>query len=439
MQEAGGRARFWAPAVVIVVAAVIRCWGLTTPDQLYWDEQYYVFDAEAYLGGGFGQPLLPAPTVKIADEGTWVHPPLGKWLIALLGVGPVGARPLGWRLPSVVFGVAGVALLYLLALHLWGSIWWATMAASLLSLDGLHIVQSRIAMLDIFMSTFVIAGVLLVVLDHKRQLSVERSSHTGPIAAVFGSWYRLASGSALGAAVACKWAAIPALVVAALFCLIWSLNADRGSARLWIFATVGMSFVVAPLVVYLMSYGAFFFQHGAAAQDFATLQRRMLEYHQSHSKAQPESSRAWTWPLMLHPSVYLTRVDGTSVQRVVALGNPVVWWVFLVTIPPAMVRWIRRPTWPVGLIFAMYAALFLPWLFISRSEFIFYMLPAVPFMCLGVTAALRDLPRETGRRLAVGIIVLATVTFVAFFPWWSGTWVPATRVTYLDLLPEWPS
>ncbi len=68
--------------------------GAPCPGQLYWDEHYYVFDAEAYLGGGFGQPGIGSPPpVRIADEGTWVHPPLGKWMIALRSKpGPEGHR-----------------------------------------------------------------------------------------------------------------------------------------------------------------------------------------------------------------------------------------------------------------------------------------------------------------------------------------------------------
>lgn len=59
---------------VIVLAAILRLWGLASPPNLYWDEQYYVSDAEVYLGGGIGQPIPGEPPVKIADEGTWVHP-----------------------------------------------------------------------------------------------------------------------------------------------------------------------------------------------------------------------------------------------------------------------------------------------------------------------------------------------------------------------------
>ena len=152
------RAAVLVPAIVILLAGGLRFWGLSFPPDLYWDEQYYVFDAEVYLGGGIGQPVGDPPAVKIADEGTWIHPPLGKWIIALLGVGPLGLRSIGWRLPSALFGTAGVALLYFLALELWGSVWWAGLAALLLALDGLHIVQSRMAMLDIFLTTFITAG-----------------------------------------------------------------------------------------------------------------------------------------------------------------------------------------------------------------------------------------------------------------------------------------
>ncbi len=120
------------------------------------------------------------PAVRIADEATWVHPPLGKWIIALLGIGPIGQRSIGWRLPSAVFGIAGVALLYLLALHLWRSVWWAGFSALLLALDGLHIVQSRMAMLDIFLTTFITAAVLFLVLDRERMESATVSRPMAP-------------------------------------------------------------------------------------------------------------------------------------------------------------------------------------------------------------------------------------------------------------------
>ena len=181
------------PLIVLAIAAGLRLWGLASPDQPYGDEPYYAFDAAAYLGGGTVGPIgADPPAVRIADEGTWVHPPLGKWIIALLGVGPIGQRSIGWRVPSAVFGIAGVGLLYLLALRLWRSVWWAGLAALLLALDGLHIVQSRMAMLDIFVTTFVTAAVLFLVLDRERMET--RRSVAGGLGSSGSSARRIACG-----------------------------------------------------------------------------------------------------------------------------------------------------------------------------------------------------------------------------------------------------
>jgi dolichyl-phosphate-mannose-protein mannosyltransferase len=431
--------RIGVPAIVLLLAAVIRLWGLPSPPALYWDEQYYVFDAEAYLGGGIGQPIGNPPAVKIADEGTWVHPPLGKWIMALLGVGPLGLRALGWRLPSAVFGIAGVALLYLLALRLWRSVWWAGLASLLLALDGLHIVQSRIAMLDIFLTTFITAGLLFLVLD--RELMDEGPRGRWPIIdRVFGSPYRLWAGVFLGAAVATKWSGAFALAFAAVLCSAWALTGRRRRARSAA-ATVGTlvtSLVVVPLGVYLLSYGAFFYQHGFAVQDFVTLQLRMLRYQQLHARVQPENSPPWTWPLMLHPVQYFRETAGESVRAIVALGNPALWWGFILLLPVGVVKLWRRATWREALIFGGYVAMYLPWLLVPRSQFFFYMLPAVPFMCLAVAAIARSLPDRSARVAAVGFAAAATLCAIAFLPAWTGWGVPAAWLRALGWIPDWP-
>ncbi len=427
------------PAIVLLVAALTRLWGLSSPHELYWDEQYYVYDAEAYLGGGIGQPIRGAPAVKIADEGTWVHPPLGKWIMALLGVGPLGLRPIGWRLPSALFGIAGVALLYLLALRLWNSAWWAGFASLLLALDGLHIVQSRIAMLDIFLTTFITASMLFLVLDRERMAAGARGRWPR-VEGLFGSPYRLWAGVFLGAAVATKWSGAFALAFAALLCSTW-LFSGGGRAALSSARTVGTlfaSFVVVPLSVYLLTYGAFFYQHGFEIRGFLTLQTQMLRYHQQHVVIQPENSLAWTWPFMLHPVQYFRETAAGSVSTVVALGNPALWWGFLILLPVGVVILWRCKTWREALILGGYLAMYLPWLVIPRSQFIFYMLPAVPFMCLAVVAVVRCLPSRRAQITSCGFGVASILCAVAFFPAWTGWDVPSPWLTALHRLPDWP-
>jgi dolichyl-phosphate-mannose--protein O-mannosyl transferase len=426
--------------VVLLVASFVRLWGLPSPPNLYWDEQYYVFDAEVYLGGGIGQPITGAPAVKIADEGTWVHPPMGKWIIALFGVGPMGLRSIGWRLPSALFGIAGVGLVYLLALRLWRSVWWAGLAALLLALDGLHIVQSRLAMLDIFLTTFITAGVLFLVLDRERSAAGHPPRRWPRVARFFGSSYRLWAGVMFGAAMATKWAGAYALLFGAVLCSAWALPAAarRGRSIAATAGTLVASFAVVPLAVYLLSYGAFFYQHGFAVRDFVTLQLRMLDYQRHHSKVQPENSQPWTWPLLLHPIQYFALVRGSSASRIVALGNPALWWGFLALMPWGLVRLVRRPSWQDAVLVGGFAAMFGPWLLVPRSQFIFYMTPAVPFMCLCVTTWLRALPdrisRDAGIAFAAAVVVVAT----AFMPAWTGWWFPLRWSSALRWLHAWP-
>jgi dolichyl-phosphate-mannose--protein O-mannosyl transferase len=393
-----------------------------------------------YLGGGIGQPIVGAPDVKIADEGTWVHPPLGKWIIALLGVGPIGQRAIGWRLPSAVFGIAGVGLLYLLALRLWGSVWWAGCASLLLALDGLHIVQSRIAMLDIFLTTFVTAAIYFLVLDRERMHTPRPVARWRRTDRFFGSPYRLWAGVSLGAAVATKWSGAFALPFAAALCGVWALGSRRNTERpaTAIVGTLVASFVLVPVVIYLLSYGAFFYQHGLAVDDFVKLQLAMLDYQRAHGAIQPENSLPWTWPLLLHPILYFSAEGRHATSAIVALGNPALWWGFLTLLPFGIWGMIRHPTWQDAVTFGGYAAMFLPWFAIGRSQFIWYMLPAVPFMCLGVAASLRRFPPSASRRLASAITVATILVVAMFAPVWTGWRVPSSWVGWLGWLPDWP-
>ncbi len=310
--------RVVVPAVVLVIAAGLRLWGLGTPDQLYGDESYYVFDAAAYLGGGIVEPIGDDPPRSGSPtRRTWVHPPLGKWIIALLGIGPLGQRPIGWRLPSAVFGIVGVALLYLLALRLWRSVWWAGVAALLLALDGLHIVQSRIAMLDIFLTTFITAAVLFLVLDRERMAEAASADRWRRISRLFGSPFRLWAGVFAGMCdrhevVGCVRAAARRAVSApsgrspAIAAAIDRVGDRRDADGLVRPGPAGG--LPAQLRSVLLPARA---RRSATS---STLQSAMLRYQQAHLAIQPENSAPWTWPLLLHPVRYF-RAESREVAR----------------------------------------------------------------------------------------------------------------------------
>ena len=203
------------------------CVGLGAPDQPYGDESYYVFDAAVYLGGGIVDPIgADPPAARIADEGTWVHPPLGKWIIALLGVGPIGQRSFGWRLhrrcsgrrrrppvpprpPSLAIGLVG---------------WPRSPAAGIRwpprrsEPDG----DARYLPHDVRHGGRACSG------PGSRTDGVAPTRGPMPwIERFFGSPFRPGAGVFLGCATATKWSGAFALPFVAVLCAIWTFTGGR--------------------------------------------------------------------------------------------------------------------------------------------------------------------------------------------------------------------
>ena len=97
-------------------------------------------------------------------------------------------------------------------------------------------------------------------------------------------------------------------------------------------------------VVYLMSYGAFFFQHGFAVHDFLALQTAMLAT--SRASRGPAGELVAVDLAAAPPSRPVPQGDARRFWSVVvALGNPVLWWGFLLLLPFALMQIVRRATW----------------------------------------------------------------------------------------------
>ena len=91
------------------------------------------------------------PSGLLTDSPEYVvHPPLGKWMIAA-GMAIFGDNnPFGWRVSAAVVGTLSVALIAYSGWLLFRSMTVATIAALLAAVDGLMLVESRLALLDIF-------------------------------------------------------------------------------------------------------------------------------------------------------------------------------------------------------------------------------------------------------------------------------------------------
>jgi dolichyl-phosphate-mannose--protein O-mannosyl transferase len=113
---------------------------------------------------------------------------------------------------------------------------------------------------------------------------------------------------------------------------------------------------------------------------------------------------------------------GGVFREILAIGNPVVWWVGTLCVVVCAVRWARRRRWsePEGAILAGVAAGYLWWVPVTsvRSfSFSFYFLPAVPFLCLAMARiGMQTWSRRSGRAVSALVVVAAIGWLVYFLP-----------------------
>ena len=488
------RLRLWhwgGPIAVTLLAAVLRLWNLGNPHSLVFDETYYVKDAWTLLNLGYESawPDEPNPAFEagnvdgyLTDPAFIVHPPLGKWLIAL-GLAAFGADDsVGWRISTALVGILAVALLCAIARLLFRSTLLATIAGGLLAIDGHAIVLSRVALLDNFLMFLVLLGFLAVLLDRansKRRLDawVARRPHHDWGPALWWRPWLIAAGLLFGLASAVKWNGLYFLAFFAVYTLVVdALARRRAGVAFWASGTIlkqaPVSFLLtvpAAAAAYVASWSGWFatsggyYRHwaedagnawqGALAwvpldwQSFWHYQVSAYNFHIGLSAPHSYSANPWTWLFLTRPtSFYYSGSDG-SAALITSLANPIIWWAATAALFYLVYRLIRYRQWRVGLIVTGVAAGYLPWLlYPTRTVFQFYAIAFEPFLILGLTLVLGIIlghrTDPAGRRLSgvrlVAVFLIAVVLVSAFFyPVWTGMTLPEPFIRSHFWLPGW--
>ncbi len=380
-----------AVALILLISAALRLWQVATPPEYMFDEVYYAKDAKAIVDGRVG----PKPPLRweAGDEVSWPHPEMGKFAIAA-GIVLFGDRAFGWRLPAVIAGLVMLACVYPLARRLGLPPPWALIALGFAAADTLGIAQSRIATLDVFVGAWSVLCILLAL----RYAQGGRHKRWLVLCAVAG-----------GMAVATKWSGGLALIAAAiLIFLVWlrdrkpaaedapaeatNLLGDVPSARpAFVRALPGALLVVAlfvlvPAALYFFSYVQYF-TSGHTLSDWWELQRQAL-YFSTHLKAvHTYASAAPTWIVDYRPVWYYFQ-GGETYRGVIAMGNPLLWWVATLGLIAAPILAILRRTTLLLPTAIIVVVLYLPWFATSRTSFLYYMTPVAPFLAILATAAL---------------------------------------------------
>ncbi len=132
-------------SLLLIAAAITRFWNLGHPAEIVFDEVHFVAQGRHYLHGeSFLDP----------------HPPLAKLVISL-GILIFGDHPFGWRVGNATIGTALVGITYLLGRRLTGSRLVGALAGAIILCDGMYLVDSHYAVIDIVYLTCAAVAYLL--------------------------------------------------------------------------------------------------------------------------------------------------------------------------------------------------------------------------------------------------------------------------------------
>ncbi|MFB2935911.1 dolichyl-phosphate-mannose--protein mannosyltransferase [Aerosakkonemataceae cyanobacterium BLCC-F154] len=462
---------------IMALSFSLHFWGLGRFNMLVFDEVYYVKYARNYLSN---QPFFDA------------HPPLGKYMIAVgmwLGSQVLGKDlnslsstaiyPWIYRWMNALIGsffplvVGGIA--YLLTQRRS----YALIASLFMAVDGLFLVESRYALINIYLVMFGLLGQLFLL------TALTNRGKNRQIWLFF-------SGISLGASVAVKWNGLAFLLaIYILWFLAWFLqlfpqnrpdnSPEISSNRFTIrqvkesilqnlteinFLQVTIFLAVIPAIVYALVW----IPHLEINKDtnFVKVHQQMLGFHQnmkSGPKVHPYCSSWYTWPLVIRPVVYLFEKSATSAKAaalpplpsgikqatysVYGMGNPVLWWLsslaILLLIGLLLKRvwlWFKnllhrgnsqisyynyfpqtKELWLVAYVVINWSAHFLPWIKVTRCTFVYLYMSASVFAFLGLAWLVdRWLQSYQSRLRIMGVtaIFLVLAAFVFCLPIYLG-------------------
>ena len=399
-----------APILIALISFLLRLSNLGSVKTFIFDEVYYVDGARDLLKYG----------VEVAGSKPEfvVHPPIGKWMIAI-GIKVFGDNPVGWRISTAFIGSLMILMIALIAHRLFRSSLLTGLASALMAVDGLALVHSRTALLDNFLAFFILTSTYFFL--KKRY------------------WW---TGVFLGLALATKWSALYYILAFGLIGLYRAFTHHTGKQLLKPTLQRFAQFGLLPLFIYTTSWIGWFISNRGWDRHYSSnifssfiyYHQQILNFHTSLTEKHTYQSNPWSWLVMARPTSFFYESptgcgsDSCS-QEIVALGTPLLWWLATAAFAFVFGLWVRsllthRFDPAVTIIITGMAAGYLPWFFFQkRTVFSFYAIAFEPFLILALVFAARSILstfRRSGEAIVAGLFILIFLNFVYFLPIYLG-------------------
>ena len=397
-------------AFVLFLGGLVRFINLSSPAELVFDEVYYVNGAQDYLKNGVETDGAKPEFI--------VHPPVGKWAIAA-GIKIFGDNSFGWRFSAALVGTLSILLIFLVARRLFHSYFLALLAAALTAIDGLHIVMSRTALLDIFLMFFILLGFLLVLYERN-----------------------ILAALAFGLALGTKWSALYFIAAILIYLVITRKR-------------VPYSYLIIIPITYIASWFGWFLSDKGWSRNFSSnpiiswlhYHREMLNFHTGLTTEHSYQANPWNWLILGRPTSFFYSTpkscgQSNCSQEILAMGTPLIWWSGVFALAITLGYFLYRREKVALLILIGVAANYLPWFFFQkRTMFYFYSIAFQPFLILSivyVVAKAFEKPEKWRANrgyfyLWSGLVILSFIYFLPLFigsvlpydSWYDRMWFPS--------------
>ncbi len=369
------------------------------------------------------------------------HPPLGKDFMAIM-IDIFGMSPFYYRLPGVIAGILMIPFMYLLSLNMFKKSEFAVFSSLLLSLDFMHFSQTRLATIDSFVTLFVLIMFYYMYKYYSGQKTYKNL---------------LLSGIFMGLAVATKWTGVYFGIGLGIVFFI-SVFSDykrylfeqsvyhTGEVHEFKQKTIKtlsyclLFFVLIPIIIYGLSY-FYYLQTPSGTNGIMSIienQEGMLSYHSGLFSTHPYASDYWTWLLDIRPVYYYSNTfSNGNIAGISGFGNPLIWWVGTLCLFFTFSRLKTDNRKNALFLLVAYFAGIVPWIFVTRTMYMYHYFPCTIFMILMITNFVEQFFGTTKNKYVIIYLCLVFICFVLFYPVLSGMPVPNEYVKMLRWLPTW--
>lgn len=422
---------------IFALALFLHFWQLGTIPYPVFDESLFGQYAKEYLEG----------------NPTWEgHPPLGKYFI-MLGILLFGEHEFGYRIFGASFGSILPLLMIGMVYRLTYQRNLALLSGFFLLSDGLFLVESRFALINVFLVSFGLASqiFLLAGLGQRGKLR---------------TFLLCCAGLMLGATASVKWNGLGFSLLLFLVVLwVWAIAKffPKKLSRLGILAEITklhwwqylLCFGVMPIAFYSLQWIPLFMLNPGGIEpesgfgaihsfwlSFVRVHEHILWWHSTdvmmnndpEHPSHPYCSLAFSWAVLARPvGYYFQERDGyfTVVQ---GLGNPLLWWLSTLTIVGVSIASVLpklRQFANIGItnyLLLGYFSNYVPWLIVKRCLFVYHYMSSAMFSFVALAWLVCQIFTQKGliRYLGYGIIATVIISQLFFMPIWLG----------LPILPE---